>query len=261
MINFILYILLGLVTVFIAVLGGHVSSGNRKHRYTFYILGAFSVVLIILTGYQNYLTQAEGNKSRKQLADSIESLNNTSKIIANMSKEALRVGSLNTRLQEQLLKTSNKVVDLSKEGMKITTGSDSFCYAIAMFTSQNVWIPVFVHSGKYPLYSVHASIADLSKLGKTTNIFDLLQERVTVDLGDLSNQLATPYFDKPILVSGEKKQGYNIFYNARNGVWHQMLRFANVNGQWLQATKVYRSDGKLVFDNVSNNFPKDVDWK
>ncbi len=103
MIDVLLYILLGFVTVTIAVFGGYVSSDNRKHRYTFYILGGISVVLIILGGYQNYLVQSEGAESRKQLAASINSLKNTSQTIADMSKEALRVGSQNSHRKRQFL--------------------------------------------------------------------------------------------------------------------------------------------------------------
>jgi hypothetical protein len=269
MIDFILYILLGIVTVIIAVLGGHVSSGNRKHRYTFYILGAISVVLIIFTGYQNYLTQTEGDKSRKQLADSIESLKNTSLIIANMSKETLRVGSLNTQLQERLLEQSKNITNLSVQSIKTSTGGDSFGYIMATAPWWiNAWMPSFVFKGKYPLYGVEARIVDIDLYTNTpiTTLPEVVIRSMqeTLKIGDVAADEHIGKLYIPISMSTTSEEhSFNIFFTARNGSWSESLKLVNKNGKYLQALQVRRGD-KVLFEQIADGFPRnqkgDINW-
>jgi hypothetical protein len=196
MIDLTLYICLGFVTVIIAVLGGHVSSGNRKHRLAFYILGAISMILIIFTGYRNYLVQIEGVKSRQQLEKSIGSLKDTTSVIAKMSKEAIRVGDLNAKLQEQLLKQSKTITTLSQKSINNTVGGDSFCYLRIVFPQAIGWTPLFIHIGEYPLYGVKLRIVDLEKFAlikdklQHMNPVQIFSDDITIELGDMTPHMA-----------------------------------------------------------------------
>jgi hypothetical protein len=72
LLDFILYCALGIMTVIVAVLGGHVSSNNIRHRMYFYVLGGISVVLIITTGYRSYLAQEKAEVTSNRLDKTIE---------------------------------------------------------------------------------------------------------------------------------------------------------------------------------------------
>ena len=84
MTDLILFCLLGTLTVAIAVFGGYVSSNNRRHRITFYIMGGISIIVILLTGYRTYLAQIAAKESTYRLDKTITSLSDTSKAIVNM---------------------------------------------------------------------------------------------------------------------------------------------------------------------------------
>ncbi len=241
------------------------SSTNTKQKYVFYALGIISVALILLTGIRNCQIQREGDKSRKQLADSIDSLKNTSIAIVNMSKEALRVGSLNTQLQEQLLEQSKTITSLSKQSIKTAIGGNSFCY-IAMFNpTPDGWLPVVIHVGKYPLYDVQARVVDIEKAvstnGKSLSRV-LFKTDIFLQLGNIAeHEVQLPTLDY-IKWDASSKHSYNIFYGGRNGMWTQILRIRNINGQWVQATRVDRVDGAKstkIYENIPINFPRNKD--
>ena len=146
---------------------------------------------------------------------------------------------------KDILKQFNTLIDrqekLFDRQKKISTGGDSFCWASATFTGNNTWVPNFVHKGKYPLYGIHARIFDINNKIISNTFEEFTKNNIFVDVGDLSVQSVYLRYKMPILISGETRQGYNIYYDARNGFWTQVLRFAKVNGVWLQATKVYKT--------------------
>jgi hypothetical protein len=263
MIDLVLFILLGIVTVALAVFGGHVSSANRKHRIAFYAMGGISVVLIVLIGLRNYEAQIRLDKS-------IDSLQKSSETVANMSKETVRIGQLNTQLQERILQQSKTISGLSKECINTAIGGDSFGYVSAddlCFT--NRWIPKLIIKGKYPLYAVQATIFDIGKLMKLLNqpnstLAQFDSERKTINFGDpviAGYGVDTMAPDKTFPITGDgMEHRYAVSVFARNGTWKQELKVINVNGKCSYATRVYKDNDKkrnLLFEDISDEFPID----
>jgi hypothetical protein len=272
MIDLALFILLGIVTVALAVFGGHVSSGKIKHRIAFYVMGGISIVLIIIMGWRNYLAQVETQKASDRLDSSIESLKKSSEAIANMSKETVRIGQLNTQLQERLLQQSKTISGLSKECIDTAKGGNSFGYISGLnICSSDHWIPTFVHKGKYPLYGVSARIVDLEKWREISKGASLLQHfsaDTDINVSDTVEGWGRIYFNKSLPITRDgKEHAYNVFIFARNGSWSQQLKVINVNGECSYASRVYRDGGKkenLLFEHISDDFRKnykgDIDW-
>jgi len=158
MTNLILICLLGILTIAISVLGSQ--SNKRWHRNTVRIMGGISVILVVSTAYN-------AKETTDRLDKTIATLNNTSKTILDMSAETIRVGQLNTKLQERLLEQSKTITGLSKECIDTATGGDSFGYIATLnICSSDHWIPTFIQKGKYPLYGVTATIVDIAKFRK-----------------------------------------------------------------------------------------------
>ncbi len=54
----------------------------------------------------------------------------------------------------------------------------------------------------------------------------------------------------------------NIFYVARNGSWTQKLRMRWIGNGWATANRVVEGlGGKVLYEQISDNFPRDVDGK
>jgi hypothetical protein len=278
MIGFVLYILLGFVTAGMAVLGGHVSSNNHRHRIAFYVLGTASLILIIFTGLLNYSLQREGDRSRNALERNVKSLENSSLAIANMSKEALRIGNLNSQLQEQLLKSTETITNLSKTNIDNTTGGDSFCI-IEPCVRRNVWMPQVIHAGQYPLYDVRVRITDYKNLKYLTNqqnktMAELFTHDININIGNISSAVPFVLYWKvtiPLDKKYKQYKKYNMFFTARNGSWDQFLRFYvtgwGVSPGIVSATKVQKREGNqiiILYEKVDGSFPRnvhgEVDW-
>lgn len=264
-IDLFLFCLLGILSSAIAVLGGYLSSNNHKYRMAFYVLGALSVILIILTGYRTYSAQIVAKNESKRLDNTIET-------IKNMSEESIRIGTLNKQLEEQLLDESKAITSLSKQSIKNTTGGDSFCYIFIKPTEDGKgWFPNFIHSGKYPLYGVNARIVDLEKFNEIIKkhqqiTFQDLDDN-SFHIGDMIAGTSLPMWNILIPWSDAQSHAYNIFFSARNGMWHQEVRLRKINGQWVRATLVKKQIGKktqIIFSMIDKSFPRnskgEVDW-
>jgi hypothetical protein len=118
---------LGVVTVFMAVLGGIVSAHAptktwHKIAYVsaFVLAGAASIWLVIRISNENAAANRESGAALKNLGDSAKS-------IADMTVK-------NTELQNELLSQSKTIGKLSEQGILIATGGDQYCW-LAPFES------------------------------------------------------------------------------------------------------------------------------
>ena len=60
------------------------------------------------------------------------------------------------------------------------------------------------------------------------------------------------------------EQTYEIFIEARNGIFFQLAHFRRSdNGNWLVASRVYK-DKELLFEHISDKYPRndrgEIDW-
>ncbi|MEJ7606336.1 MAG: hypothetical protein WKF37_08720 [Bryobacteraceae bacterium] len=138
-------IALGAITAIIALLGSLVSLHppvKRWHKFTlaavFIGLAAGGMVLVVQQSNETAVANTKLSNAIQQLsASTIQT----------------------SKLQEKLLSQSDTISDLARQGITTATGGDSFCY-MAIVNGN----PIFLHSGKFPLYDVTARIVDLVSL-------------------------------------------------------------------------------------------------
>ena len=123
---------LGVITVFMAVLGGIVSAHAPTklwHRIvyasTFVLAGAMSIWLVIRISNENAAASRE-------LSVALKNLGNSTTNIAAMT-------ALNTQLQERLLNHSDTITNLSKQNIAAVTGGNTFCYVSVVFSNNKVF--------------------------------------------------------------------------------------------------------------------------
>lgn len=163
--------------------------------------------------------------------------------------------SLNTELQNkllgqsgQLIDSSKKISELSKEAIELTTGAESFCYMwMNMFDVINKHhFPIFYHRGKQPLYDMRVRITSLEKLNEWGPI---LFPGIVMTIGTLAPNSKYQAFDQDVPVSDSPRQDLVIFFDARNGGWEEDLQMRQVDNpadkmfgskMWVQASRVRR---------------------
>ena len=197
-------------------------------------------------------------RSQQKLNDALTSLDNSTKEIA-------RVQGLNTKLQQQLLASSDTIAALAKQNISEVTGGDSFCY-VEMGTVPRDFMASVVRKGKYPLFDVHVTITDLNALdtGKPTSVNTRTFPKIDLVRG-LSHRLGL-YPEDPKV---EYKR-FNIEISARNGYFTHLLRIKNLKERgWTWATLVnagyFTGKKGIVLEEIHPEFPKDIlnddtDW-
>jgi hypothetical protein len=142
---------LGVVTIFMAVLGGIVSAHApaklwQKVAYVsaFMIAGVWSIWLVIRISNEN-AAAAQG------LANALNQLTASTGEIA-------RITALNTALQEKLVASSGTITKLAEENLLQTTGSKGYCYFVPSAVENSAGLPLLVLGTKYPVYDVNVEI-------------------------------------------------------------------------------------------------------
>jgi hypothetical protein len=259
---------LGIVTVFMAVLGSIVSvhapskpSYKVAYVIAFVLAGAASVFFVIKISNENAA-------AAEHLKGALKKLEESTAEIANKT-------ALNAQLQEKLVKQSDIITNLSMQNIAAVTGGSTFCYALA--TPANNEFLLMVHSvGKSPLHEVGVELIDVDKMrnsiaGKSTASFEEIQS-YTVNfpvipfLESTSGRTLTTMSMGALL-----KRNLQINFSSLNGIWSETLKLDLINGNWAQAIKVIKVlpviNGKVrdktIYIFSTDNFPKKdgkIDW-
>lgn len=249
-------IVLSGIMVIMAVLGGVVSAHapeKRGHKWAYGI--GFIVLGVLAVVYTSKLSNEAATAATKLGA----ALNNLEKA----GEETKRLQAINNAQSSQIIELSNKTIELAKSGINTSTGGDSFCTMEFMFQFGAPTV-VFLHKGKYPLYDVVARIVDITKSRRDTlagKPMDMSTDRY-VPVGGMSNELARVMPNVVIPFTDDQNQGFNIFFNARNGIWTEEIRFKKVNGNWAHAIRVMgfgikKRKGKKPSDTIYEEITKD----
>lgn len=166
---------------------------------------------------------------------------------------------------------SNKILDqtantarLSTESIKTMTGGDSFCYLDLVSVTATGGIPTIIQKGRYPLYDVTARIVDIAAIDKAGrehpgNIQMQVEigYRLILHPGSIARGSAWFSPREYVRFTDAKRPDFNVFFSARNGLWHEVLRIRQVNGQWLEVLSVFRTDGLRDTLIYASPIPKD----
>lgn len=159
-----------------------------------------------------------------------------------------------------LHRQSEEIQDLTTRNAALVTGGDSFCYLEIsnLDEGKNAGMCVVVQQGGYPLYGVSARVVDLHRFAqlpeKTAQ--SVFGEDLMLEIGDMAAGSATLALEKPLVLGKSDARDFNIFFSARNGFFHQQLRFRRRNGEWLCKTVVIR-DGETIFEKEDPGYPSD----
>jgi hypothetical protein len=224
---------------------------NTQKNLSVGMLFASLIVIVggLLSGYSNY--------KKSLLIDS-----KTDQIIA-VSKD-------NTELGKQIAELSKQNRKLNEYTINSITGGTSFCYyviAIGPSLSDKCFLRMLMHSGEFPLFDLSIRIHDSyknSKIIKSGNWnYDSFKdaEEILKKTTFFKYSQGNPFEDFSevfCLPEETDEQRYSIFFTARNGDWHQTVKFRKINGKWKWATKVTRVN--VVLDQyIHPDFPKDKD--
>jgi hypothetical protein len=161
---------------------------------------------------------------------------------------------------------------LNRQIAASVTGGDGFpclTFASLLVAGPNSAILTLLNQGEHPLYEVNGYIADLQESRQVSD-----KEQVpawtwfkNIQGGNMSPNSARPLFDWQLPETDE--QDYNVFLNARNGFFTQLVRLRRVDGSWRVATRVRKQfangdESPTLFLDVDAGFPLnergEVDW-
>jgi hypothetical protein len=258
---------LGVVTIFMAVLGGIVSAHApttlwHKIAYVsaFVVAGAISIWLVVRISNENAAASIELGTALKNLGISAAS-------IANMT-------ALNTQLQGQLLQQSDTIADLSKQTIATVTGGDSICYIDFEPALYDVGGMTVIRVGKYPLRGVSAQIMDQARTQAAVNNLLRTHPRNDASSEATANEIFRvqreseviqyiPDFATPTRFIGgyqmtkSDRQSFQILFRTFNGSWIERMEIREVNGKWSKAILIEPGEmGRKKFFRIDSNFPR-----
>ncbi len=167
------------------------------------------------------------------------SLANSLHGLGRATAEISRITSLNTQLQEQLLKQGDTISDLAKQNIATATGGDSFCFVRFLFEGSTGGI-LLLQSGRYPLADVIMRTIDEDSLKEDTQL---------ITIGTLPVR-GYRHLRKVAMPDVSEKRFITMF-TARNGAWDQFILLRrDTNKRWHFATQVVENKGQVKYKEL-----------
>jgi hypothetical protein len=240
-------ILLGTVTVFMAVLGGIVSAHTPTKRWlkiaylaAFVLAGVLSIVLVIKISNEN--------------AAASQGLKNALNQLTYSTGENTRMTTLNTALQEKLLALTGTITKLSEENLLQATGSKGYCYVSP--TAENAsGLPLFVIGSKYPVYDVRVNIIEQrTEDSPETAIQRLKNPLLAFSLGNVSGQyVQITGYNLPVQRGRNNRFQINIY--SRAALFTEYLVVTWNIGRWNIGIDLVRNGTAKWIMQRPENFP------
>jgi len=160
-----------------------------------------------------------------------------------------------------------RVAELNERIASSITGGNSFAYIALTPVALSAYGLTVIHQGEYPLYDLNVRIVDLAKWGKkqTRSLFELQKDEQHMRVGNLAAGQASLLGSVQI---DSDSTNWNLFFDARNGFWTELLRIRRVGAELKYAIKVKRNsktgEAETVFEKVDPGYPQteagQVDW-
>ena len=162
-----------------------------------------------------------------------------------------------------------KIAELNEHIAQSITGGDSFGYFEFAGTVRKPFI--FRHKGKHTLYEAKCRIVNLGDYSKLPSrspavglgILSSTERRINLGTIRKGSWGLQPDYN----ITTKDIQGYDIFFEARNGRWEQKIRIRRIATGFRCATLVSRRKGETVeilHKHVADGFPLNtngkVDW-
>lgn len=202
----------------------------------------------------------------RNLAGTISRFSTAFFFVSWLSGQLFRV-SKQVRTEHTLTGISRRLEDVmtglqeaAKDMAGWATGGNSWAYLLPTNPTETGLSQLMTQAeGTYPLYDLKIRVVDL-------NIFreNPLEGQTTYNFGELMAGLFHP-IGPSVTLQGEESS-LNIFFYARNGMWHQLLRGKKIDGNWKWAFRVIRVDmhgnGTPLMSMIPEDFPapESIDW-
>lgn len=165
---------------------------------------------------------------------------------AALRKQFLGIDYLETEAAEQTAKFQQALLDGQQRIVAAQTGGDSFCY----FMLYNFDLPtsiarevVLVKEGEFSVLDITLRVCDMDR---SVDVFRHSWGNLNAPASSLGGSWKLP-----------ADAYYRIFFNARNGSWHQdlILRRSEASRCWLAATRVLGRNGRdVVFTHLDSEY-------
>ena len=159
-------------------------------------------------------------------------------------------------LERELRHQTEDLAALDRKTLDAITGGDSFCYVVISQRPDGIVALMFLHQGNAPLYDVTARLFDLDRYEEKKDSLPIGEAfayaGTNLSIGTIGTGHAVERGQIPL--KSFPTRGYNIFFAARNGFFHELLRLKKVDGVWTQALKVIR-DERVIFEKIDPDFP------
>lgn len=168
------------------------------------------------------------------------------KVESNFEKIESRANKILTSLEQRTAAIFNQI-----------SGGNSFCFASFSKNYLDENYLSISHQGSYPLYDLTIRVVDLDKFNlHSGNPLQAQDFEQTFSVGTLlPNQINN--LCKLTISEQETSKNFNIFFSARNGMFHEQLRLKKINHEWVSALKVDRD--KTLLEAVSDKYPRNDD--
>jgi hypothetical protein len=241
---------LGIITVFMAVLGGLVSAHaptKLRHKISYAILflvaGAASVVLVVKISNENV-------SASKGLTDALDRLKDS-------TNEISRMTALNTQLQAKLLDSSKSIAELSKENLEQITGAKGYCYVFPIIHPADApAFPLTVMNGtNYSVFDVTIDVTPQIVAGdKQEQIAEKLNKTVSVFLGNVSPHYARQ-IGVMIPVRKDIDNRFHVSLFSRSSIFSEVLVVSWNNGYWHTDWELSRQGDKKRIHEIAGDYP------
>ena len=166
---------------------------------------------------------------------------------------------------------SGEIAEINKQIASSVTGGVSFAYIIPIFFDPTHNSPMFtlVHQGEYPLYDLTVRILDLATFDSLVRQHDSYSDKLKDEVqSSVSNIAPNGQSMLKTVQLGTDPLRWNLFFNARNGYFTELLRVRRVGNEWKTALKVIRtrspSKHEVLLEKVDSGYPLSkggqVDW-
>ena len=159
-------------------------------------------------------------------------------------------------VESRLIGLTSNLEDVSKHLISTFTGGESFAYLAMTNMGANVFSPVVIQSGNYPLSNVTVRICDLNHFQANAPAGNFLASYQSFSVGEMAPKVACGSGIE--FVAATPQQDWNVFFSARNGFWTQLIRGRLIGTDWRFASVVTRqggSDTKPLYVSIPDGFP------
>lgn len=171
-------------------------------------------------------------------------------------RKQIKVDTGLARIEASVSNTLDRLEERSNFLIDHITGGDGYCRLEIVNPDYPARSILVSNSGSHPMYEVHMRIIDLEvyeEVKAQTPEYSFGNAEINLPLGTLAHSHSyIQECDLGLNSYGDVRR-FNIFFNARNGSFTQLLRYRSINGGWQMGTRIDRA-GNTLFEKVPDEF-------